>query len=844
MRAVKIITLTLFGLALIPVLAIALFGGRVARSVVDTLNENLLAEITTENVDIGLLSTFPSLSVTFEGVRLKGSDGGDLLTARQARFLVPLSSLWRRTQVQGMVVQHGTLSLLTDVDGNANYNLTGYAPVDELAALPDSTAEEAVTEFAIDRAVFKDMDLVYRDDQLGIDLTGHTKKFTFSGDFGANQYVLGTEGNLYINYLDREGKRLLSEERLSIDAETIVDDELGSYLLQPLHLRIRNLELDLRGSLQPTPAGLETDLQFRTITGGVEDVIELIPPQYLSSLADLDVTGELDLSGTLTGALTQEENPKLRGELRFKNGRVASPRANLGIRDLDVLASFKYVDSLGGYQSIAVPTLKGTFRKQPFSMVFFVDNIDDPTIRLSADGALPLEALPELLGPGPITRGRGTLKINQVRVNGRYEDMLTPRGMANVLADGDITAENVSVTVNGERLNFPTGKLEFRGNAVAVNNLQFEAGTNQLRFDGQARNFIPVLFAEELRDQDRELTFDLRLSGENLNLDELLELAGPTEDAEEDAEREGTTDSLRAKTIANRTKVTDLLRGSFVADIDAWQYGEIRGTDFTGDLNVSPRLVTVKGTTTAMGGELLLDGLVNINERLSMSGKIAGDQVDVKEFFRQGENFAQEVLTDDNLEGTMTTEVWLEAGFDDQGEFDFDALKVLAHIAIDNGELRDFAMLENFAGALKQKDLARVKFDRLENYFEISEQVLYIPTMFIQSSALNLEIAGQHSFDQDIEYYVKVNAGQVIGNKLKRHNRGLEVQPRKKGWFNLYMTMIGQLETFEVERSKRTVKAAFEASTARRARIRGELARRFEGGAVSLPEFFETVGGI
>ena len=92
MRAVKITLLTLVSLALIPVLAIALFGGRVARSVVDTLNENLLAEITTEDVDIGLISSFPSLNVTFEGVRLKGADGGNLLTAKQAKFLVPLSS--------------------------------------------------------------------------------------------------------------------------------------------------------------------------------------------------------------------------------------------------------------------------------------------------------------------------------------------------------------------------------------------------------------------------------------------------------------------------------------------------------------------------------------------------------------------------------------------------------------------------------------------------------------------------------------------------------------------------------------------------------------------------------
>ena len=80
-------------------------------------------------------------------------------------------------------------------------------------------------------------------------------------------------------------------------------------------------------------------------------------------------------------------------------------------------------------------------------------------------------------------------------------------------------------------------------------------------------------------------------------------------------------------------------------------------------------------------------------------------------------------------------------------------------------------MLENFAFALKAGDLERVRFTRLANFLEIRDRTIYIPAMFIQSSAINLTLSGSHTFDQYLEYYIKVNAGQVIANKISRHDR-------------------------------------------------------------------------
>ncbi|MCB9297923.1 MAG: hypothetical protein H6559_33085 [Lewinellaceae bacterium] len=80
----------------------------------------------------------------------------------------------------------------------------------------------------------------------------------------------------------------------------------------------------------------------------------------------------------------------------------------------------------------------------------------------------------------------------------------------------------------------------------------------------------------------------------------------------------------------------------------------------------------------------------------------------------------------------------------------------------EDGELRDFGMLESFSTFVKIKDLEQIRFVDMQNFLEIRKQRLYLPAMFIRSNALNMTISGEHTFNNEIEYNIKVNAGQVL----------------------------------------------------------------------------------
>lgn len=841
MRALKITGIVLLILVLIPVIAVSFFGGPIARAVVNSLSSKLPTEIRVAEYDVAFWRSFPSISVNLQDVQVRGSDGSDLLVAEQLSCLLDLGSLFGKIRVEEIAISNGKLNLITDVDGNTNYQLAGYTPVGEEVPAGEPT------EFAIAEARLNGIEFTYRDAQLQIDLAGNVDKATFSGDFGASNYLLSADGRLEIFYLDQEGVRYLNETSLRLEAKTDIDNNLSKYVFAPLRIESGELEISMVGEMTSTKDGLITDLRLESQSGSLADVIALIPPAYAGTLNELETKGELTLSGSITGPWTQRKYPKMDGRLAFTNGRVGSPRINVGARDLDLKARFAYLDGPnGGVQSFAIEELKGLFRNQPFSLKLSIENLDDPRIDLSANGALPLEALPAFLGEGPLTDGDGFVRVENLRLTGRYEDMLTARRMGRVAASGRLTFDDGEITINERQLSFPSGTLELRDNEMELTNFAFEGPGTEISFTGKATNLIPVLFADSLNTNDAELNFDARLTGKSLDIDELLKLAGPTEEEQEIAEATGATDSLRAKTMERRTQITDLLRGRVDANVDAWNYGEIEGENFRGQLIFVPRQLDVRGLTDAMDGQLKLDGEVYFQELQRVEGRISGIGIDVREFFRQSENFGQEVLVADNLKGKMDAKLWIQAYFDEKGEFDYEKLHVLAGMDIAEGELNDFEMLKNFAFALKAGDLERVRFTRLQNFFEITDQTLYIPTMFVQSSALNLELSGSHTFNNYLDYFIKVNAGQAIANKIGKHEDNLDILPaRRNGFFNLYYTVKGPLEDYAVESDKRAVKNDFQRSEYRKERVRQQLAELFSEPIelVEVPAGTEDEGG-
>lgn len=827
-RFLKFFLFGLLAFFLVLLLIVQFLGGSIGRRVITGLNSSLNTEISANEVSISLLRAFPSLSVDLSEFTMIGSDGTPLLEAERLSCKIGLSSIFGKTRIKTIEIANGALQIYVDPDGNTNYQLLAYKPLDQQLAEENQPTETAA--FAIDDARLENMEFVYVNEQLGLEASALLYDANFKGDFGEEVFDMATTANADLRFIDNGNQRLFAGQSLRIGAQSVVNNLEESYQFKELYLGLGGLNLLAEGTMTRAIDGWDTDLSFSSEESTLTDLLLLLPNEYRDYLSELRTRGKFELSGTVKDRWTEARQPVMAFDVNFKDGRLSSSRMDIDARNLNFTGNFTNGRRRTPESAVfVIENLSGEFKGRPFELHLQLENFNDPLITFGADGKIPAEAIPGILPEGMLSEADGEITLENLRIEGRYADMLSPRTIGRVKTGGRFLANKVAMRVNEQEIELASGNLTLNDNQLRVNDLRLLAEGTDITFTGEATNLIPVLFADSLNTKDAHLSFRTLLTGPELDIDELLKLSGPTEEEVAEAEATGTEELLARKSLEKRGRIVDLLNGQFDAKIDSWNYGKIEGNHFIGQIDFQPQRMLVKGQSDAMQGRFLIDGEMVFTESPRLNAKIKAQHLDAEQFFEQGENFGQEVLTSKNLKGELDSRIYIRAYFSPEMELDYDKLLVLAEIDIRDGELHDFEMLENFSTVLKAKDLAEVRFTNLRNYLEISDQIVQIPVMFIQSSAMNMTLSGSHSFSQVMDYNIKVNAGQVLANKIARHDDDLKLLPaRRNGFFNLYYTVKGNLDNYAVKANKREVKKDFERSEFHKNRIRRELENQFK----------------
>jgi hypothetical protein len=117
---------------------------------------------------------------------------------------------------------------------------------------------------------------------------------------------------------------------------------------------------------------------------------------------------------------------------------------------------------------------------------------------------------------------------------------------------------------------------------------------------------------------------------------------------------------------------------------------------------------------------------------------------------------------------------------------------------IENGELNNVEAMKSLSRFIDLKELESVRFATLKNQIEIKKQIIYIPKMEIRSSALDLTASGTHSFENKINYRIKLAMNDLLARKAKRAKKENdefgEVADDGLGRTNLFLLMSGTVD--------------------------------------------------
>jgi len=800
----------------------SIFEEKIGNKVITEVNKQLTSELKVADFDLSVVSSFPNISANLRGVEIADNKGDILLEAEKIAFKMGLFSLLSSNiKVKSVVVSNGALNVEVDRKGKANYIIF------EASEEEEEETSAAGPSISLAEARLEDIELIYSDKRAKQEVMGKIIKADFSGQFSSQQFSLDSEASVVTRFVELEGSRYLAGKHIDYDARLFIDLENGLYKFEDVSLAIESNVFKVDGEIENQGESLFYDLYFTSEKSSLASMIQLLPADKLASFSDFTSTGKFTVEATLKGESSERKNPEIRAELRLQDGKISNPKMDGTLKDVSFLASFDN----GQYHNNRSTTLKidkfkGYFNRELLEFDLQVDNLDDPSIDFAMDGVFPVKMAYGLLKSYRISNGGGEIELKNIKINGRYQDMISTSRINRVTATGEVTFDDAFLTINKEKMMIDRGRLILQDNTMAIEDLNIDGAGSEVMFQGAAYNVIPVLFADSLNTKKAELAFSADLFAKEIDFDRLLSLSAVTSD--QAAAAEVAVEELKEERSQKREHITNFLNGTFKAQIEEYNFNKIEGKDFEGKLTFRNSEMSIEGNTEAMDGNFILDGNFYIEEEPRLVARLTCDDINIKTFFQQGENFGQDVLQAKHLDGSLDSKIAIYAFWDNQGNFQTDKLRVLAGVGIHDGSLKNFKMLENFSSFVKVKDLRNIKFTNMENFLEIKNQRLYIPAMFIQSNALNLTISGEHSFEHEIAYNIKVNAGQVIAAKFTKHDPGLKPKKaQRKGWFNLFYSVLGTLEDYNIVSAKKRVKSDFEISEMRRRDIQAALEKEF-----------------
>ncbi|MBP7273828.1 MAG: hypothetical protein KA974_08290 [Saprospiraceae bacterium] len=784
-----------------------IFEDKITALLLKEIRKNITTSLQVKQVDFSLISDFPKASVNLKDIILKDALGGTLLTVETLSFRFGLFSvLGDDIKIDGIAIKNGTIAIITASNGKTNYDI-----------FVTSKSKSNNISFSINEFELLNTEVIYMDEQSEQAANFLLKGVTLSGNVAKQKFELNSEGDLLVQDITNKGKTILQNIPAGLDVVLQVDLQKNQYHIDDSEIQLADLVFAINGTLLNQPAKKNIDLKIKSKAAALRDLLTLVPT-VRSTLNDNKVKyeGNVVIDARINGNFGKQNTPLVTAKINLNDGYVGVKEQAL--ESIDLIA--KYQNTNGGI--LEIQQAKGYYNGATTTQFqATVKNFANPYIDLMLNGTMPANILASVLAQPVIKEITGNIDFQKVKIKGNVEQLKNADRLQSIAATGMIIPKNVALIFDKDNLLLKTGQLSLNDNNMNINNLAMSGAGCEAVINGTLYNVLALLAENKTAP---ELKLAAQLDAKQLDMDRLwaivLQLSQPNTKA-----------NPAAKTVANKgtkTPISPILGGSFKANIDKLNWNKIDAKDFSGNILFDADAMFIDGDVETMGGEMSIEGTAWITDKPHLKANITCDNINIKEFFRQCDNFGQKVLMDKNIRGDLKADIAFDAYWDKAGNLRQDMLHALAVVEVNNGELVNVKMLESFSNYIKIQDLRHVKFNTLQNVFEISNRRIYIPTMTIYCNALNLTLNGEHTFDNDINYNVQVDAAQVLMNRFKRYNASLDPQPAKQsGWFNLYYNIRCAGTDCKYKMTRRQVLDAFALGKIHKDRIQKALDSEF-----------------
>lgn len=801
-RLLKILKYLSYGVLLFILLSSVLlyiFRDDLINMVKQQVNQQLVTDVTVEEIDLSVWEHFPDISVVFEDVvAMEAIEGSEdtLLRADKLFFSFDILGLMRgKYIIDKIILQNADCSVKTNKLGESNYMI--------IRQDQDTTSSEQL-DFALKSIELHNVHIRYIDEPTQQDHDVQVHEADVSLSIGEGLTDIGVSGDLHANSL-RSGKTIfLRNKALSIQTGLKYHNDKDQLTINPSSLSIGPSAFNVKGNLflGDNPSA---NLSIKAEKTEIGHLLALLPADINKEVAKYRSSGNIYFSGTINGPLGGDESPRVNFDFGFEDASFQHPDLNQAITEAYLEGSYTNGKAHNAESSVLrLSGLKGKIGEDTFKGNLTYRNFTNPHLDLHLDGTFDLKVISGLIPASPFSdvKGKATTTLT---FSGYLEHLASKNLIHKTKTSGHISINDVTFGIKGRKQLYEdlNGEFLFDKNNLGITNFTGHAGRSDFQLNGFFKNFTSWLL---LPDQPLEIEADFH--SDHLDLDELLSASNASSPE---------ADSESADYYFSLPKQLEVDFSLHIKEIKFKRLsGDNLGKNLQGDMELSNQTLTYDNIYfTLAGGTLGLRGYIDARHDNQISVVNYGEikNLSVKRALYVLEDFHQDFLTSENLNGTLNASFSNKMFFNNHLQPDLSRLESIIDLTIDDGELVEFMpMIEmsvflranDMTKYMKSGDLSNIQFSKLSNRIKVDNDTIFIPDMTIKSNVVtDISISGTHSFDEHIDY--QVSFPLINYDKRERDERhGITRREDSKNFY-VFLGIKGTTKSFDIDFDKKQI---------------------------------------
>jgi hypothetical protein len=744
------------------------------------LNKHLKAEVRIDpkNIDLTFISSFPNCAIEFKKITameaLQKKERDTLLYAESLSLHFNIKDLFSKKYIIKQIsLKNAECFLKVDKNGKPNY-IVWESELSE----PANTASDSL-KFNLDDILITNFSVSYKNKSKKIKTEFVVNTLAFKGNFTENKYELFSKGSVYINSITVDKTNYIKNKKLNLDIEFAVNN--NNYEIKKSELLLNQMMFVVTGNLIYKDSLQNLQLDYKAKNLDIESVLSLLPDNYKSRINEYKSTGEFYALGNLN--YTSSKPLAINSKFGLNNATIEYTPKSTKLTKVELTGELL----LNKNQSfLNLSNINATLNGDNFSGKFLINDFNNPFIDISANGNFNLQNVYSFWPIDTLSKLEGAVKIN-TEVKGLLSDLKNETFSTKVKLDIEASITNLVAQFKGDEnlFSIENCSVTAKDREVEVKELKLKRGASDIVLNGK----LPGIF-NYLANKTEPLIITGNLFSNYIKLEDFM---------------------IKYKSSEDKTAplIPANIQFKLNAAILKFSYSKFEAQSVTGEIEIKNQKVIISDMKlNTMEGEAEIDVFAdNAANKLDVVLQSKLKNINVAKMFYQLNNFGQTTIKENNLKGFATAAIDFSGSWNNALEPNLNSIASIADFTIERGELIDFKPLESLSRFVDLKELQRIKFSSLSSKLEIKNSTIYVPQTSIKNSALNIDFNGTHTFNNEIDYHIRLLISELLSKKRKQKDDEfgpVENDPDNKR--SAFILMTGNLDNPTIKYDKKGLK--------------------------------------